>query len=587
MNTQCKNNRRISDVIFSLDTELHISDANRSLSQLLNATDDHLNLSQFLDAADAEHLTTFLKHYSPQNKNHYCVISLLLADHSLSCILHVTEQHGTTYRIDLKELSYAQEILEKTILENREHISLLNEFDVHFILQEGGKFKLRNTKDMTIDIYRGDKTDFIIYFIDFFKINTENGSSRDTLNMLFDDIESGVSGKQYRLLLDDSSNILVKTLRSNARNSFVTMGLVIQSHVTLSNNSTFNEKRDGLTELYNKKTITEMAIKKINASKAPAALFIIDVDKFKDFNDQFGHAYGDKVLVIVAKVIREAVGDMGFAGRIGGDEFMCVVETNDEEVIRSIARNIKQGIQWNIQATDPDQVVTCSIGVARAPADRDTYEDLFELADRALYIAKMRGRNCYIIYKPELHDKELIERQQSERNTSSGKFYMESALSELGILNTISSKEPDAIEKSLEMLREYMTVHKIAVYIRHDATSQWQTRFVLGTNNHDIRIDYLNDPKNDFFIYFNAYHFFHMDNINNLDTMDKNKFHMYLNDNVASTLEILWQAEDSGRQALICLDIYKPARTMPRHTIVFAIMITKLISQEIFSTMKQ
>ena len=61
---------------------------------------------------------------------------------------------------------------------------------------------------------------------------------------------------------------------------------------------------------------------------------------------------------------------------------------------------------------------------------------------------------------------------------------------------------------------------------------------------------------------------------------------MYLNDNVASTLEILWQAENGGTQALICLDIYKPARTMPRHTIVFAIMITKLISQEIFSTMK-
>ncbi|MDE5797922.1 MAG: hypothetical protein K2H73_02680, partial [Treponemataceae bacterium] len=234
MDTQCKNNRRISDVIFSLDTELRISDANRGFLQLINATDDHLNLSQFLDSADAEHLTTFLRHYSPQNKNHYCIITLLLTGHPLSCILHITEQHGTTYRVDLKELSYAQDMLEKTILENREHISLLNEFDVHFILHEGGKFKLRNTKDMTIDIYRGDKTDFIIYFIDFFKIDTENGASRGILNMLFDDIESGVSGKQYRLLLDDSSNILVKTLRSNARNSFVTMGLIIQSQVTLS-----------------------------------------------------------------------------------------------------------------------------------------------------------------------------------------------------------------------------------------------------------------------------------------------------------------------------------------------------------------
>lgn len=585
MNATYKNSRRVSDVAFSIDAELNISDANRGFLQLLNETDGNVNLARFLDDADAAHLRTFLAHYNPKNKTHYCIISLLLTGHPLACILHVSQKTGATYTIDLQELSYAQELMERTILENREHTSLLNEFDAHFVLYEGGKFKLRNTKDMTIDIYRGDRTDFVIFFTDFFKVSAEDDGTRATLNALFDDLEAGVSGKQYRLLLGDSSSIMVKTLRSAARNSSVMQALVMQPHVRLSNNSTFSEKLDGLTELYNKKTITELATKKVNVSKTPAALFIIDVDKFKDFNDNFGHAFGDKVLVVVAKVIREAVGDMGLSGRIGGDEFMSIVDTNDEETIRNIARAIKQGIQWNMRASDPEQVVTCSIGIARAPTNRDTYDELFELADRALYIAKMRGRNCYIIYKPELHDRLLIERQQSDRNTVSGKVYMESALAEMSILGAIMHKEPGYIEKSLEMLREYMTVHKIAVYTQCGAELPWQTAYVLGKNDHDIRIDYLNSPKNDFFVYFNDYHFFHMDNINNLDTMDKKKFHMYLNDNVASTLEILWQ--DGERKVLVCLDIYKPARTLPRHTIVFALMTTKLISQGIFATMER
>ena len=586
MGATFKNKRRISDVAFALDAELNIADANRSFLQLFNETDGNLNLRQFLDNADAEHLVAFLKNYAPKNKNHYCVISLLLNGHPLSCILHVAKKQGAYYTIDLQELSYAQDMMKRTMLESREYTALLNEFDAHFILYEGGKFKLRNTKDMTIDIYRGDKTDFVIYFINFFKINTENDGTLEMLNMLFTDIEKGIAGKNYRLLLDDATNILVKTLRSNARNSFVTMGLVTQSHITLSNSSTFSEKRDGLTELYNKKSITDLATKKVNISKSPTALFIIDVDKFKDFNDNFGHAYGDKVLVIVAKVIREAVGDMGISGRIGGDEFMSIVDTNDEEVIRSIARNIKQGIQWNMQATDPDQVVTCSIGIARAPIDRISYDDLFELADRALYIAKMRGRNCYIIYKPEMHDNIMIEQQESERNTTSGKFYMESALSEMSIMSAIIHKKPDYIEKSLDMLLEYMTVHKISVYTWSTAKKQWQTAYILGKDENDIRLPFLNDTEEDFFKYFNAYHFFHMDNINNLDTMDKEKFHMYLNGNVSSTLEILQQAEDSDKKTLICLDIYKPARTLPKHKIVFAITAATLISQELSSTME-
>lgn len=576
--------RRISDVEFSLDKDLNITWANRSFSMLFNITNNEISLSDFLDAADADNLKHFLQNFKARNRNHYTVVNLKVGKNRIECVLRVTKKESSEYSISLQELSYAQDVMDKTMLKNREYSALLSNFNSYFIMYNGSKYALTGTKDME-DLYKGSKEDFIINFIDFFDINTQIDGSKYQLSTLFTDIEQGVINKKYRLLLSDGTHLLVTTMRSDARNNYSIIGLVTRLNTALTDN-TYSEKRDGLTSLYNKQSITDLAIKKIDIAKQSVALFIIDVDKFKEFNDNFGHAYGDKVLVTVAKVIQDSVGDHGVAGRIGGDEFLCVLDKTDEEEVRNVARNIKMGIQWSIQACDPDQVVTCSIGIARSPANAENYDDLFKLADKCLYIAKKRGRNCYIIYKPEIHGKLLIEQKENERSTASGKYYMEGALSEMKIMDAIIHKGPDYIEKSLYMLMEYITVHKICVYQWSSKTKKFKTCCIIGKDEIDIRLKHLNDKKENYLKYLNDYDFLHLDNVNNLDTMDKDRFHMYLEDNIASTLEILCSSEDKNKKILICLDIYKPSRTFQAQKIVFAIMASKLISHELFCTME-
>ncbi|MBQ6780965.1 MAG: GGDEF domain-containing protein [Treponema sp.] len=577
--------RRISDVLFSLDENLNITYANRSFLQLLDITDGNRSLKDFIDAADADTLACFLKNFSQENNNHNCIINLRLGKKSVNCILYVKEKQNNICTISLQELHLSQENMERTILQNREYTAILGQFNSYLIVFNGKRYTLCNTKDMN-DVYRGNKTDFMIYFADFFDINIEVDASKYQFDTLFNDIEQGIAEKNYRLLLTDNTQLLVRTMRSNARNSFAVIGLITQRNVTLTDN-TYSEKRDGLTGLYNKITITDLAKKKVDMAKQPATFIIIDIDNFKEFNDNFGHAYGDKVLVSVAKVIEDSVGEQGLAGRIGGDEFLCVLDKTDETDIRDIARTIKMGVQWGIQAEAPDQLVTCSIGIARAPENASTYEDLFSLADKCLYIAKKRGRNCYIIYKPEVHNKMIVMQEESARSTASGKFYMEGALSEMGIIREIYNKnDADHIEKSLYMLAEYLTVHKVCIYIQRENEKEFKKAYILGVNDIDIRLAHLNNPDEDYFKYLNAYNFLYLDNVNNLDTMDKNRFYMYQENNIASTLEILCTCDDNKSKALVCFDIYKPSHTFQTHKIVFAIMAAKLISHELCSTIQ-
>lgn len=105
---------------------------------------------------------------------------------------------------------------------------------------------------------------------------------------------------------------------------------------------------DSLTGVYNKKTITEYAKKRISEEKEKRIVIaILDVDHFKSVNDTFGHLYGDKVLARVGGRLKEIVGEDGVIGRIGGDEFMIVFNgLDDDQVLRGMLRAIRTQIKW-------------------------------------------------------------------------------------------------------------------------------------------------------------------------------------------------------------------------------------------------
>ena len=563
--------RRISDVAFKIDRELNVIDANRSFLRLFDTVTSNINLKNYMNATDCENFMHFLQNFRADMENPYFIVEFHPRGYQLNCIVQVSKD-GDIFSATLQELSYLLEMLDKTIFENRKYHKILGSFNSYFFTFDGSRFLMQNTKNLT-DMFEGDTAAFKDYFVDFFQVDVSKPASAKQVSRLFDDMSRKAVDKRYRMLRLDGTQLNVRTREFSTRDRTEYIALVSTTGV-IADETTFSEKYDGLTNVYNKATVTQMITNKINVSKQAGSLFIIDVDKFKECNDTFGHAFGDKVLVAVSKVIREAVQGVGFAGRIGGDEFICFTDKTDEYDVRNIARSIRLGIQWAIPAINPESVVTSSIGIVRVPENAATYEDAFKIADKCLYIAKSRGRNCYVIYRPELHDGIIMQNEDAAKHIQSGKTYAEHVDAEMQILSMLSARAPDMLATVSPLLLSYLEVHKMTVY-RYDG-SAYKLLHTSGKDDVTFRKDRLTD---DYFTYFNGYDFFQSDNLLVFDTIDKEKLNLYKANNVASTLEVLCRDDAGNPLALVCYDVFKPARTFPRQKIVFGILAAKLLAK--------
>ncbi|HEY0892218.1 MAG TPA: GGDEF domain-containing protein, partial [Cellvibrio sp.] len=128
------------------------------------------------------------------------------------------------------------------------------------------------------------------------------------------------------------------------------------------------------------------------------SLLMVDVDFFKKINDEYGHHRGDLVLCEIAKGIQSACRGSDITFRYGGEEFVVVLGKTDAERAKIIAERIRQQIaESHIKYNGKTIGTTVSIGIAtRHSNEKEHINDLFERADKALYIAKNSGRNCVI-----------------------------------------------------------------------------------------------------------------------------------------------------------------------------------------------
>lgn len=122
----------------------------------------------------------------------------------------------------------------------------------------------------------------------------------------------------------------------------------------------------------------------------PVSLAMIDVDKFKPFNDEFGHQAGDTALVAVAQLIEGQSRSLDVVSRYGGEEFAVILVNTDSDGAYVLAERFRKAVE---QAPWVNRSVTVSIGVASSDNAEDT-EGLIRAADKALYRAKDEGRNC-------------------------------------------------------------------------------------------------------------------------------------------------------------------------------------------------
>ncbi len=130
----------------------------------------------------------------------------------------------------------------------------------------------------------------------------------------------------------------------------------------------------------------------------PFSLILLDLDNFKNINDTMGHEIGDQILVEVARHLREAVGELHFLSRFGGDEFMILVATSDPIYISQFCTQLIQTFKSPFIINDLPFFLTSSVGIACYPDDARTPEDLIKHADTAMYEAKKNGKNQFLYY---------------------------------------------------------------------------------------------------------------------------------------------------------------------------------------------
>lgn len=240
---------------------------------------------------------------------------------------------------------------------------------------------------------------------------------------------------------------------------------------------------DSLTGLLNKKSITQYAQNAVNNAPSNCknvALAMMDIDNFKSVNDNFGHLFGDKVIKAVAEIIQKAIGTDAVAGRMGGDEFLIVFEKYEDELeYRNVLRYIKMNVQTIYQDRFGANPLTCSIGLGRygyGPCSTN-YHDLFRIADRALYVAKQKGRNRYIIYKPELHGDFNSPDDSGDIVKITNNFYSDTDIEKsYTLLSDIIITGPTAIPALLDCLAHTLMLDRINVFIRNDTTPRYQNK---------------------------------------------------------------------------------------------------------------
>lgn len=212
-------------------------------------------------------------------------------------------------------------------------------------------------------------------------------------------LTSSTSGEYAGLLTDDILNALqnhVQSALTNAHKYDAIRRQVVTDH---------------LTRLYNRRYFMNRAGEEIERSlrhQAPLSVLMIDIDHFKDFNDTYGHATGDRVLQTVARAMQDALRTTDVCARHGGEEFAVLLPSTPGENAYYVAERVRRtlgGTRYTGLGLPAEVNITISVGVATCPRDATVLDELMELADKALYKAKADGRDMVVLWGAEQRDR--------------------------------------------------------------------------------------------------------------------------------------------------------------------------------------
>jgi diguanylate cyclase (GGDEF)-like protein len=162
---------------------------------------------------------------------------------------------------------------------------------------------------------------------------------------------------------------------------------------------------DGLTKLYNSRSFysqLETEVDRFNRYKHPLALLLLDLDHFKEYNDNYGHLEGDKVLVRFSQIIKSCLRTNDTAYRYGGEEFTVILPETGAEEAGTVAQRIRAALEAErfVPLDGKPVKITISIGVTEYQA-KEELSTFIQRADQAMYRSKQKGRNLVSMLYPE------------------------------------------------------------------------------------------------------------------------------------------------------------------------------------------
>jgi diguanylate cyclase (GGDEF)-like protein/PAS domain S-box-containing protein len=168
---------------------------------------------------------------------------------------------------------------------------------------------------------------------------------------------------------------------------------------------------DALTKVPNRmqfQHLLQQAIARALRNKASLALLYLDMDRFKEINDTFGHSAGDRTLEILTERLMRALPQETVIGRLAGDEFAMFVDdlaadADNRGTVAQLARSVLAEIGRAFQLQEHEVFLTASIGIAFCPRDAENVIDLIRNADAAMYHSKQNGGNSFAFYSPEMN----------------------------------------------------------------------------------------------------------------------------------------------------------------------------------------
>jgi len=229
----------------------------------------------------------------------------------------------------------------------------------------------------------------------YHRISTKNSASSEILNNVIGVLTNATGDSM------EKGKVVVEHMVERAR-EMEQVKLELDEYKRIANT-------DPLTRLANRRAFDEVLSNIYNEQRNAMyyALIVADIDHFKKFNDTYGHPVGDRVLGVVAAVMKSALRKDVFISRTGGEEFAVVLQGTSLEITIEIAERLRKSVEATPLRNQKTGVnygpITLSLGICMA-SDAESAEELYNKADVALYTAKHKGRNRSQLYKPELND---------------------------------------------------------------------------------------------------------------------------------------------------------------------------------------